>query len=1667
METLPRAPDETVAVRSFLIADVRGYTRFTREHGDVEAARLAKKFADLARDAVEARGGRVLELRGDEALAVFASSAQAARAAIEFQATCAEETAANPTLPLLVGIGIDTGEAVPLEEGYRGVALNMAARLCSAAAAGQVLVSSMVAEQAAGGGIRFREVGMKDLKGFDSPVQVLEATPTQEASQASAAGGPEAVVGDREFPIELDALTPLVDRDHEMRWLRGTWRQVRRGHGRVLFVSGPTQIGKTRLASEIARFVHDTGGFLRYAGPGGTATADALGVLREAEEAVRPSLFVLDDLDAASDGPALALKEAVEGIERRPVLVLCLVQDPDGNPNVAEVIAAIDGRGDGHRRLEALDLDGVRDIARLYAGEDVAQAPLESIERSSGGIPGRIHEVMSEWARTEATRRLAAAAEYLAVGRTRRSADLEFANNVIGLKLGRLYTVGADTIRVEHEPTCPFKGLASFEPEDAQYFFGRERLVGELAARTVQVGLLGVVGASGSGKSSVVSAGLLPSLRAGLLPGSERWSQVRMRPGEHPIAELRATLATQLGESGTDGSLSEVVDRAAPDDRLVLFVDQFEEVFTTCSDETERAAFVEDLADAAHGSPDRVVVVLALRGDFYGHCAEYPALAEMLSANHVPIGSMTPEELHRAIELPARRVGLRVESALVDALASEVAEQPGGLPLLSTALVELWRERSDGWLRLEAAERTGGVHGAVARLAESTFDQMSEGEQETAKNVFLRLTGPGEGEAITRRRVPISEFDLGREEVAASVIGRLTADRLITKSDSTVEVAHEALFREWPRLRGWLEEDTEGRQVHRHLIQAAQQWEGRGRDDAELYRGTRLSAALDWSATRGRELNELEREFVAQSRQASERETKRIRRTNRRLRGLLVGTAIFLIIALIAGSVALVQRGHARTAASAAEHSANVALSQSLGAKGVAEPGLVTGLLLATEGVRLDNSLETQSDLLSTLERSPSTIGVINVSIGGSQPQVIAVSPDGRTLAVTDDKGQLSFYDTSTRKLIGKSLTGFAAYSSSGMAFTPDGSVVVAQNDAGTPKLVDTRTHAVLKSFPGSKTGAGTQGLALSPDGRIAYSQSGSFVARWDLSAGRELPPVRVGGNFDSFPAVAADTGDVVTMTTDRGGWIQVRNGTTLALERQFPLDQVPALYALSVTPDGGTAVVTSDTSDDPAVRFINLRTGKVQTGVGGSGGIWLIMSPDGRFVADVGGSNGPATSSGGAASITNTLLWDVGSGRVVQALTGHAGQIIALAFDGSGRTLYTASAADGTVFAYDLVGGRAFGRPMSVGGGNNPFPWNNGGLANVAASPDGTEIATTGPHGVVNITDVATGKAVTSFRATDTGLVYGAEFSPDGRELLTIGDAGDIGLWRLGSGSPTLIRRFTGPLGGRTFMIGDHEGTFASDPWATFSPDGRWIAEVDTKAILKDGQPVAERDVLAEWNTATGAARAAPLDFTPPGAQGIWSDWEGGNIAFSADGRWIAVTSAKQVLVVDASSLKIVRRLAGDPNGGIWLTFSHSGRILASAGFGGLVHLWSVGSWRLLNSVQVIAGNLHTIAFDRSDQELLVTGPGGRTGLWSVPKLQEIGSELPHALSDYGGWSMSTLAGSSIVLVYTDGEAFVWPGTVQGWQQQACRVAGRNFTRTEWNLFLPGRPYEKTCPSL
>lgn len=442
----------------------------------------------------------------------------------------------------------------------------------------------------------------------------------------------------------------------------------------------------------------------------------------------------------------------------------------------------------------------------------------------------------------------------------------------------------------EEGPTpgeSPYKGLQYFDTADAALFFGRERLTAELVAYLRTHRCLIVVGASGSGKSSLVRAGVMPALQqeqpllGDVLPPdcSMRWRRCIMTPTAHPLEELAAKLtqdsesvtatATLLDDLGKDArSLHLFVRRlVASDNRLLLVVDQFEELFTLCRDANERKVFVDNLLTAA--VDDGVTtVVITLRADFYAHCFAFDNLRAALGNYQIPIGPMTQAELRQAIEKPAQHEGWDFEPGLVDLLLHDVGDEPGALPLLSHALLETWKRRRGRTLTLAGYVESGRVQGAIAQTAESVFTQKLTAEQQAiAKNIFLRLTELGEGAEDTRRRVQLTELlpQAGGKTSFETVLKTLADARLVTTHRDEVEVAHEALIREWPQLRKWLAENRESLRMQRTVGEAAKSWATLRQDASALYSGLRLQQALAWQRENSVVLTPLEATFLRAS----------------------------------------------------------------------------------------------------------------------------------------------------------------------------------------------------------------------------------------------------------------------------------------------------------------------------------------------------------------------------------------------------------------------------------------------------------------------------------------------------------------------------------------------------------------------------------------------------------------------------------------------------------------------------------------------------------------------------------------------------------------------------------------------------------------------------------
>jgi serine/threonine protein kinase/ABC-type glycerol-3-phosphate transport system substrate-binding protein len=562
--------------------------------------------------------------------------------------------------------------------------------------------------------------------------------------------------------------------------------------------------------------------------------------------------------------------------------------------------------------------------------------------------------------------------------------------------------------RVVREPIGdlrnPYKGLRAFLEADAGDFFGREavteRLVRSLAEDDPAARFLAVVGPSGSGKSSVVRAGLIPALRRGAIPGSESWYVIEVVPGRHPMREIETALLGVAVEPPP--SLMEVletdelglvraVDRVLPDPgaELVMVVDQLEEIFTLVEDDLERAHVLGSLRAAALEPGSRLRVVTTLRADFYDAPLSVAGFGDLLAARTEAITPMRPEELERAIVAPADRAGLVVEPRLLAEMIADVADHPGALPLLQYALTELAERADEGVLTLDAYRRIGRVSGALARRAEQLFEPMNEPSRDACRQLFLRLVTLGEGTEDTRRRVRHSELltlvEAREMDAVIETYGRhrlLSFDRDPDTREPTVEIAHEALLREWARLRGWIEASRDDLRVHAKISSATDEWDAAGRDADYLLTGIRLAQVEEASSDDAIRLTETERAYVDASvarrdeRREAERlrlarETRLERRSRMRLRGLV---AVLTAGLLVAASLTAVAASRSRDAERSRDEAKVLGLTGAALSNLKSDPDL--SLRLALHAVDLSSELgepvppETVEALHWTLQES-------------------------------------------------------------------------------------------------------------------------------------------------------------------------------------------------------------------------------------------------------------------------------------------------------------------------------------------------------------------------------------------------------------------------------------------------------------------------------------------------------------------------------------------------------------------------------------------------------------------------------------------------------------------------------------------------------------------------
>lgn len=1215
---------------------------------------------------------------------------------------------------------------------------------------------------------------------------------------------------------------------------------------------------------------------------------------------------------------------------------------------------------------------------------------------------------------------------------------LAFAHSFAGA-VGR----ATPAVRVARRPaTNPYKGLRAFGEADAEDFFGRDSAVEHLlSALAAETSFVTVLGASGSGKTSVVRAGLLPRLRRGAIAGSEDWFVTTMLPGTSPFvacAEALSTVASgpmpaaavDLRRTGIAAAVRRVLPAGAV---LLLVIDQLEELFTLTAD-AERRAFIDELVRLAREPAGTIRVLTTLRADFYDRPLAYHGLGELVAAGAVPLVGMSAAELEQSVVGPAQRVGISVEPSLAAQLVAEVANQPGALPLLQFCLTELFEERRSNALTLADFDRLGGVGGAVAERAEATYAALGEDERATARGLFLRLVSVDSDQLDLRRRTTRSELLSlpGTVATGAAVLERFGAARLLTfdhdptSREQTVEVAHEALLRSWPRLREWIRAEGRGLEIRAGLTAAARGWIAGGRDDGDLYRGARLALAEQWADQHPGELTGDERDYLDASIGARDAERalerKRLaeqRATNRRLRRLAGGVGLMLVAALVLGGLAWAQWGRARDEAAHAERARGRALAAAAIDQTPTDRSLA--LLLAVEASRLDRSTQTTRAVLHAL--------------GGGEPPTRTViptpAPDYAALAVSSDEriavgkrvdGSLDVVDLAER------IVRHAAFPApprivGGVDIDPTGMFVASSGTAASgvaATVHDLETGDLVAEIPGSD--GEIHEVSFSPDGSVlAVAGPGGRIRLFDTESWTHERTIGIG--VDRLILAASFTLDGTSLVVAA---FPARGTQLLGPGRLYRVDIATGRVAAeSADLDDGTVMtVTSDVVIAADTRIRAYRLEDLTPAGEPFGGTEVLYS---SLAATADG----IVAAGGWVTLE---LFDM-TGEDVTVLPGPDDTASnGVAFVDDGRRLVTADA-DGSISAWDL------GWTGDLGTALEPA-----GPGNVAKSPDGATLAVWGLHRGVRFFDRVT-LAPLGELAVDTGLsILGVGFDPTGGRVVTLTCAvadgpecpATLTVWDVASGEVAV-----GPTPAGNVWPGLFSG-------AAFTGDGAYIVTAG------------DADGMALWDSSTlePTGDRLALDDVAPMTEEVVHGLD----TTSVDGRSLVVGGGElgNAVVWDVTGDDV--QPLGTFGGNSSVEFLPGGQLVSASG---------QGTFRLLDPITraelgaPFVTDLPAFWFDTSEDGLLVaSGPWG-SQMWEIESRQPISGVLasagavlaPDGQTVYlGGWGLSGEASGSVVQALS-----LRLGSLV---ELACDRAGRNLTAEEWARYMPaGEAHRATCP--
>ncbi|MFI5530039.1 hypothetical protein ACIA8O_15995 [Kitasatospora sp. NPDC051853] len=1200
---------------------------------------------------------------------------------------------------------------------------------------------------------------------------------------------------------------------------------------------------------------------------------------------------------------------------------------------------------------------------------------------------------------------------------------------------------------------CPYPGLEPFDADSAAWFHGRDRAVAELCrrldAQLARGGPLVVLGPSGAGKSSLLAAGVLPAVSDGALPagGSARWRQLMLTPTASPASALADAFGATAADWRADpGRCAEEILGTVDGSGLLLVVDQFEEVFTLGADEAERRWFVEVLDRVSRPPQANVLVVLGVRADFYARCTADGRLRAALRDDPVLLDPMTAAELEEAVRRPAAAVGLTVQDGLVELLLAELGG-PGTLPLLAHALRATWQQREDGALTVAGYRLAGGVHGAVARTAESVYAALTPAERRAARVVFLRLVAIGRETEDTRRHVSHRDLlDLphtapapgtapGPEpgpttEPAATVVAAFTRHRLLTTDQDTVTIAHEALIRNWPRLRGWIERDRAGHLVRQDLEQTAAAWD---RGAAEPFTGARLEAAAQWAADHPADPSPTARAFLA----AAHRQQRRSRRVRRAVLATITALALFASVTTVLG---FRQSRQARAAAEQAITSQIAALSAELAPT---DPALAAQLALAA--YRRAPSADNAARLVN-FENTPVPTALTQPGTAVTQA---AFDPRGGLLATALADGPVQLWDVREprRARLLHQLLPTSPGRVAALRFSPDGTWLAAATPDGVGlwRLATPERPAPVQ--PALRTPEGVAEVLFSRDARTLTTLSArGQTTRWDLSAqdgpGQDRPVRRRTSSLVSpgdFTSAVLGVDDQVLVTGSSDGAVRLWDLGDPAGEARLLSELSTAGRALAIRPDSGV-LVTGGNHDELA--------------------FWDVRNP--RSPYEVQGGR-PLSGRAGA---------------VRSAAFGRDGTLLAVAHGNGVTSLWNTA----NPYGPSLLGELPTGSSLAAGP--------------VAFAPDGSTLA---------VIDESRATTLWSLPPTLLPTRGPVAFSPDGRTLATSDGTADAQLWdvarpgrpvRLGSpsvGAPGATEALAFSRDGRTLAIGSGAvGGTGGSVWLTDVSDPRRPAPLGPPlpgaapavalAFGTDRSTLAVGDAAGSlhlWKVDDPAAPAllgSPLA-DPPNAVAA--------VAFAPDGRVLATGRERAVQLWDLGTPGRAVPL-GPPmtgSGGVLgavtsLAYGQGGRVLASGHRDGTVRLWDLRDPRapvpLGAPLTGPSGFVNAVAISPDGRTLAAGGGDGTVHLWTLGDPGSPGSSsgpvhLARPLTGPSG-AVDSLAfapdGHTLAVSSVDAAVRLWDLDVASAVARICATSDGVLTEQRWAELVRNAPLPRLCVS-